>query len=208
MFYEETMDEVFRFGDVVRGFARSTPILLAPLLNDFSAPYKVEVQSSCLSVVLTPCCSMDKGMLSLAPLHEILRSFYQNPWLVEDFTRVNRRMPAEKSVPPNNWRAIPENVKDQQFNLEQDDWAFADFFVYEQHPLLPEYTVHIRSGPNQKTRYYMVDFKTMYKIECAEIRRNDHPVEAKVLQLSKASRAQLREKIAAYFARTPAEDEV
>ena len=208
MFYDQTMDGVFRFGDIVRGFPRSTPVLAGPLLDDCTAPYKIEVQSSCLSVILTPCCSIDKGTLSLAPLCQILRSFYQDPWHREDLTRVNRKMPAEKSVPPHAWRDMLQDVMERELDLERDSWAFEDFFVYEQHDLLPEYILNVRGGDNPRTRFYMVDFKTAYRIDCAEIKRNQHPVEAKVLQLSRETRAELREKIAAYFERTPAEDQL
>ena len=121
---------------------------------------------------------------------------------------MNRKMPAEKSVPPHVWRDTPQDVKEREFDLERDSWAFEDFFVYEQHRLLPEYTLNIRGQENPQTRFHMVDFKTAYRVDCAKIKRDEHPVEAKVLQLSRETRAELREKIAAYFGRTPVEDQL
>lgn len=209
MFYEHKIDKVFRFGDVVRGFASSTPILTAPLLNGGASPYKIEICSSPLSVILSPCCSIDKGILALVPLQRILPSFYQNPWWVEDFTRLNCKMPANKSVPPHRWEKMPLDVKERELDLEKDAYAYDDFFVYEENPLLPEYTMDIPNADNQQTRYYMIDFKTAYQINCDNIKRDkEHPIDAKLLQLSKKSRADLRDKIAAYFARIPAEDQV
>ncbi len=209
MFYERKIDKVFRFGDVVRGFASSTPILTEPLLNGDTSPYKIEVCSSRLSAILSPCCSIDKGILALAPLQSILPSFYQNPWWVEDFTRLNRKMPADKSVSPNTWATMPPYVKEKDFDLEEDGYAFDDFFVYEENLSLPEYTVNIPNADNQQTRYYMIDFKTAYRINCDKIKRGkEHPIDAKLLQLSKESRADLRNKIVAYFARIPVEDQV
>lgn len=211
MFYEreEPTDRLFRFGDVVRGFACCTPILKKPLLDTTSSLYQIEVCTSHFSAILSPCCSIDNEILLLAPLQALLPSFFQNPWLVGDFTRVNRKMPAEKSVPPHKWQSIPQDVKEREFDLENDAYAFDDFFVYKEHPLLPRYTVNMPNGPNQETGYYIVDFKTAYRTNCDQIRRNKpHPIEAKLLQLSKESRSDLREKIVAYFARVPFEDRI
>jgi hypothetical protein len=202
--FYENCQQVFRFGDVVKGFAQSTPILSKPLLEGNESLYHIEVSASHFSVILSPCCSIDNGMLALAPLKGIQPSFYQNPWLVEDFTRINRKMPADKSVPPHVWKAMPQNVKEEEFDLEKDGYAFDDFFVYAENPFLSKYILNIPKIGQKETGYYMIDFKTIYRINCDKIKRDkEPPIEAKLLQISKESRADLRNKISAYFARIP-----
>lgn len=209
MFYYSKIDVVFRFGDVVRGFACSTPVIENPVLDGHDFPFDLEVYSSRLSVVLSPCCSIDKGILSLAPLQELIPIFFKNPWWVEDFTCLNRPMPAERTIPPHKWKAMSQEIKERELDLENDAYAFDDFFIYQEHPLLPQYTVDLIGQPNQETGCYMVDFKTAYRINCDKIKRDkEHPIDAKLLQLSKESRADLRNKITAYFARIPVEDQV
>jgi len=208
-FYENKHDPVFRFGDVIKGFASSTPIIEHPLLTYDSLKYNIEVSTSHFSVVLSPCCSIDDGILTLAPLQKILPSFYQNPWLVEDFTRINRKMPAEKSVPPHKWASLSQEIKEKEFDLEKDGYAFDDFFIYAEHPSLPKYTVNLPRMENQLTGFYRLDFKTVYRINCDQIKRDKRqPTEAKLLQLSITSRSDLRNKISDYFARVPVEDQV
>lgn len=208
-FYEDEPDEVFRFGDVVRGFASSTPIIRDLLLDVNSVQYKIDVCSSSYCAVLSPCCSIGNEVLALVPLQHISQSLFKNPWLVDDFTRLNRKMSAENSVPPHVWKIMTQNVKEKNFDLDEDAYAFNDFFLYAANPLLPTYTVDIKGGGNQKTGCYMIDFKNAFRINCERIRRNkEHPVEGKVLQLTIDTRGALRDKIAAYFARVPEEDQI
>jgi hypothetical protein len=55
----------------------------------------------------------------------------------------------------------------------------------------------------------MIDFRRMHKVECDRIANaKQAPLDTKILQLSVDTRAELREKLAAYFWRVPAEDVV
>ena len=57
------------------------------------------------------------------------------------------------------------------------------------------------------TKFYMIDFRNTYKLDCEKIvSPKDAPLEAKVLELSIEARADLRNKIAFYYGRTPQED--
>lgn len=114
-------------------------------------------------------------------------------------------MPAEKTVPAAVWEKLTPEQKAKRFASTTEGYAFTDFFVYERHPSLPEYTLNKKGGP-VPTGYYMIDFKMMCRVNCDLIRSpQDSPIDAKVLELSIEARADLRNKIVAFFARNPDE---
>lgn len=81
-------------------------------------------------------------------------------------------------------------------------------FIYEQNDLFPEYSIR-KNGKNITIRYYMIDFKNIYKIDCGTIKSpTQAPLESKCLQISKQARSELRDKISYYYARVPVEDMV
>ena len=64
-----------------------------------------------------------------------------------------------------------------------------------------------RKGDNIETKYYMIDFKNIHKLNCDKINSpEDAPLQSKCLQLSVQTRSELREKISNYYARIPKED--
>jgi len=209
MFYREEMDDAFRFGDVLRGYILTTPDIEEPILvpSKIHEGYKIEVGLPLFSVVISPCCSIGEKKISLAPLIQVRNSFFDNPYFAEDLTKINRTMNPQEATPPNVWVSLP--LEEKQRRLEEGPgYAFLEFFIYERNILFPEYPVHRRQG-DIKTRYYMIDFRDIYKINCQKIiTPEDSPLNSKCLQLSIDARSDLRDKIVKYYSREPVEDKI
>lgn len=204
MFYQEEMDNALRFGDVLRGFILTSPIIKNP---GSVGAYEIAIRLPPYCVVLSPCCSIGHKVISLSPLIEIRPSFFDNPYFEEDLTRINRKMEPQQAVSPHVWEKFPLEVKQERLK-EGYGYGLFDVFIYEKHDLLPKYTVNRRQG-NIETNYYMVDFKNIYKINCGKIISAENaPLDAKYLQLSIQTRSELRDKIAYYYARIPKEDRI
>ena len=203
MFYLISSEATYRFGDVIQGYALAETEINQPTsLTDYS----ISVQHPQYSVILTPCCSIENQTILLSPLIQLKQSFFNNPFFVEDFTRINRKMPVEKMVPPAAWPKIP--LKKQQEMLEKGNaLAFYDLFIYEKHDLLPSYEINLKGQDNLMTNHYMISFKNCFKINCAQISRSKNiPEGTKVLQLSIDARNQLRDKLTYFYSRVPDED--
>lgn len=207
MFYEEEAQRVLRFGDVLQGYLSSTPVIQEPIIKKPIYGCHIDVDLPKCTVMMDPCCRTRHKMISLSPLIEIWGTFFNNPYLAEDLTRVNREMEPQQSVPPNVWKTFPEEEKQKRLRVERT-YAFENLFIYEPHPLLPKYTVSRREG-DIETNYYMVDFRNTYKLRCNKIHSpTDAPLESKILTLSRDTRSKFRDKIAAYYGKVPAEDKV
>ena len=210
MFYAKKMDNILRFGDVVRGYVLPNTTIKEPILSlkSESHNYAIDIEMP-YSVVLTPCCSIGESTISLTPLIEVRSSFFKNPYYAEDLTRVNRMMKPQQSLSPDEWGKF--SLEEQQRRLAvETTYAHPNLFVYDENEIFKEYTLRQR-----KIRYYMINFKNSYTIKCAMIKRpedlkpEDAPIiESKVLQLSIQARSELRDKIAYYYSRIPEEDEI
>lgn len=208
MFYSDKMDQKFRFGDIIKGFATATPIINNPPLDTSRLSFQIEVTQSGFYVVLSPCCSINKNVVVLCPLIKLRSTFLKNPYLEEDMTRINKPMRPEQAIPPNVWEQFPEQERQKRLAVGMN-YAFVELFVYAKHPLFPEYALSGRQGQKRKTQEYMVDFRQSFTVHCAKITNNSTPFEnVKVLQLSIDARGYLRNKLAAYFSRVPKEDKV
>jgi len=202
MFYQEETDNALRFGDVLKGFILTSPIIKNP---DSLENYEISVIQPDFCVILSPCCSIGHKVITLSPLIPVRGSFFNNPYFSEDLTRINRKMEPQQTVPPPAWEQFSDDMKQEKLK-EGLAHAFLDLFIYENHVLLPEYIVHRKEG-NVITQYHMIDFKNSYKIDCDRINSpEDAPLNKKVLQLSIESRSELRDKIAKYYSRIPIED--
>jgi hypothetical protein len=85
-------------------------------------------------------------------------------------------------------------------------YVFLEVFIYKEHDLFPQYTIPRKEG-NITTRYYMIDFRYAFRVNCDKItRKQQDPLGAKRLQLSISTRAELRDKISFYYSRVPEED--
>jgi len=209
MFYEDKPEKALRFGDVVRGFILSAPRVDSPSSAHLPHEYNIEVSSPNFAAIMSPCCSIGEKTLALSPLIKVLPGFFQNPYLKEDLTNVNRPMTPEQSVPPDVWKTFSQAEKQRRLNLSKPkSHAFVSLFVYMLHDLIPAYTILSKHG-NVETGYYMVDFRRIYRVECKRVQHaKDAPLEIKILQLSIQTRTELRGKIASYFSRVPEEDKV
>ena len=210
MFYVEKTDNYLRFGDVVRGYILPNTTIKEPILSfkSESHNYTIDVEMP-YSVVLTPCCSIGESMISLTPLIKVRSNFFNNPYFAEDLTRINRLMKPQQSLSPDELEKF--SPEEKQRSLEKKiNYALLNYFIYEENEIFKKYPLRKR-----EIRYYMINFKNIYTMKCAMIKRpkelkpEDAPIiESKVLQLSIQARSELRDKIAYYYSRIPEEDEI
>jgi hypothetical protein len=124
MFYQDEMDNALRFGDVLRGF-----ILTSPILNDIDSMehYKIVVFQPTSCVILSPCCSIGHDVLTLSPLISVRGSFFNNPYFSQNLTRINREMEPQKAFPPHIWERFPEKVKQEKL---KEGFSYISGFIY------------------------------------------------------------------------------
>lgn len=202
MFYYGKLDNALRFGDILKGY-----VLVSSDIKDpkFINEYVINVNVPSFSVIISPCCSIGDKSISLTPLIKVRKTFFDNPYLSNDLTRINRKMKPEEAFPPHVWEGFPPEEKDKRLN-EGEGYAFLDCFIYDKNEIFPEYTINRREG-NFNTNYYMIDFRNIYKINCDKIiNATNSPLENKCLQLSIQTRDELRNKLSYYYWRPPKED--
>ena len=209
-FYTNNPTDCLRLGDVVSGFSIATPSSDRLVKTD-DTPHNlvITVVRPRYLVVMTPCCSIENGVVVLAPLANLRPAFFQNPHFVQDLARINRKVHPKDSVPPISWDALTPEQKAVKLNLDPG-YVFLDCFVYEPHDFLPRYSVK-KGKMAWETEHYMVDFKAMYRFECKMIRRENKntPVPDgcnKLLELTAAARKELRDKLTYFFSRPADED--
>ena len=210
MFYEEKLDDILRLGDVVRGYISANPSIKEPISSSQSEEYsyKIDIGLPNYCVVLTPCCSIGNGMLSLTPLIRIFGSFLKNDYFEEDLTRINRRMEPKQTMTDDEWSKLTDEQQQRRL-AEGINYALLQYFIYEENGLFQKYTLKKYEISN-----YMVDFRNIYTIKCPMIKRPEitcpknapEIIESKVLQLSVQARSELRDKISYYYSRPPKED--
>jgi hypothetical protein len=213
MFYEKNIDNVLRFGDVLKGYIAITPNIKNPILmlSALNEGYNIDINLPIFSVIISPSCSIGDDIISLTPLIKVRNTFFNNPYFKEDLTRINREMKPQLAVSPYIWNGLSPEEKQRrlQEGKEGKGYAFLEIFIYEECDLFPKYKVDMRQGENILTNYYMIDFRNTYKLSCDKIKSPEKaPLESKCLQLSLQTRAELRDKISYYYARVPKEDEV
>jgi hypothetical protein len=208
MFYQDDLDKALRFGDVVIGYILTNAMLEKPNWEARLGDYTINISSPLFSAVMTPCCSIEDKTLVLTPLVQLYSTFFDNPYLAEDLTRVNRIMSPQQAVPPHVWDQLGGQEKQKRM-AEGNTYAFANLFIYERHNALPQYDLHRREKNNIVTNYYMINFKNLYKVHCDKvISPTNSPLESKCLQLSLETREELRVKLARYYSRVPPEDQL
>lgn len=216
MFYEspDKIDKLLRLGDVVKGYISNTTRIKQPFLTFESSVYhnySVDFEVPSFSVVLTPCCSIgEQHMLCLSPLIQLKSDFFKNPYLVEDFTRINREIEPDKAFTPDDWEKM--SYEEQQEKLaKRKGYMLLYLYIYAPSDL---FTPYDKRG-QEETKYYMIDFRNIQTIKCDLIQSRERTKEenvqilaSKCLQLSKLTREELRQKLAHYFSRPPVEDEL
>jgi len=203
-FYEAKPSGKLRFGDVIKGCISYTTSIDKINELDFNKNYKINVNLTNYSVVLTPCCTIDNKdkLLVITPLTKVKNSFYKNPYFFENLTNINRVMEPSKTVAPNVWERLPEVEKIKRLE-EGNVYGLLEYFIYPQNDYFTEYEVSMKDMKNFSTKYYMIDFKQCYKVRCENINKVWN---LKVLELTIKARGELRDKIAYYYGRPPKED--
>lgn len=210
MFYSKETKSILRFGDVLTGFILTSTNINELLIGKNKIGYNINVSYPSYSAVMSPCCSIERNVISLTPLIPILPSFFDNPYFEGDLTNINRKMYPQQSVPPHIWEKLGEEER-QRRHAEGFGYAFTDLFIYEFSDVLQKYIINHKIKKNIETGFYMIDFKNITKVNCGLI-KDPKPIQApsgsKCLELSIEARGELREKISDYFGRVPKEDEI
>jgi hypothetical protein len=202
------MDKALRFGDVLQGYPSTTPIIEEPMLKESIARYNINVDLPKFTVVMDPCCEIRNKTISLTPLIQVSRAFFDNPYFAEDLTRINRKMEPQQAVSPTIWEKLPLEERQKRLEVGQT-YALLNLFIYEKHELFPKYILRRKDKENIETNYYMIDFRNTYKLCCDKIISPENsPLESKILQLSIEARSELREKLINYYANIPPEDKI
>lgn len=204
-FYQESIDQGFRFGDVIKGFVSATPSVSNPPINSDNTDYSIEI-STPYCAIISPCCSIKDKVISLSPLLHVNKTIFRNPYCKEDLTRINRTVPSEKSVPPIAFEKMPPEEKERILS-KGPSYIFLNLFIYEQHDLFPEYPIQLNGADDFNTRYYVIDFRNTFRVNCSKIQNPTNvPPGLKCLQLTIDTRNVLRDKITHYYGRLPEED--
>lgn len=203
-FYVETPEPGLRFGDVVIGFVATSTEFKVPCA-DTPPAWRLKVTAAKYFAVLSPCCSIERGTLLLAPLLPVRAAFLSNAHLASDLLRLNEPVAPERQLPEHAWERLPDEEKTKRL-AEGDAFIFMECFIFAPHPLLGKYMMQLKSGPEEHAAY-MIDFSTAFRLECDAIARDKPaPPGTKLLQLTIRTRGLLRSKVAAYFNRIPDED--
>jgi len=203
MFYESKISNAFRLGDVIKGFISVQPTIKNPIIGAMTEKdnYKIDINLPQFSVILSPCCSIGDSKITLTPLVRLKNTIFKNKFFIEDPTRINREIEPQYTLPPEEFEKLPQPEKDKILQSEKG-YTLLEWFIYEQHDLFPQYELR-----GIDTKYYMIDFRNIYKINCSQIKTPEKvPIESKVLELSIQARANLREKLSYYYGRVPEED--
>lgn len=209
MFYESISDNFsnFRFGDVLKGYIEAIPHIEEPTLSPVDQNYQIDIGFPKFSVIISPCCSIGNKIISLTPLIQLRGDFFGNPYFAEDLTRINRKMEPSQTVSPEIWAKFSLEEKEKRLK-EGNSYALLELFIYEKNDFFPKYVVDRKQG-NIETNFYMIDFRNTYKLCCEKIvNPKDVPIVSKVLQLSIATRSELRDKLSSYYGKTPKEDKI
>jgi hypothetical protein len=231
MSYNVTIDDSLRFGDVVKGYLCVAPKVDKPFIDNKSDVFTIKVNNPLFSVVIDPCCEIGNGSVSLVPLEEVNSRLWDIAYLASNMTLLNIPGNAKNLMHPSTWNKLVDEEKKIAIQ-ESDKFGHTPFFVYEGNALFPEYSIirenrytevidSISKLPKYEikkekvpftTNHRMINFKNIYQLSCDKIVTAGKPLDevikkSIVLQLSKTTRNQLREKLSYYFRKKPAEDE-
>jgi hypothetical protein len=209
-FYEDNIDAVLRFGDVLEGYALANSVLSKPftlLRKEDEKRYSLDVRLPKYCVVLTPCCNIEAGRIVLTPLIQLKGDMIKNDRLEGKYLDLNAEIEPYRALSDRRWNKLDEGER-AAIKAKKKSYTYHENFVYFENRHFDEYKLAGRF-----LRYYMIDFTKLFYIKCELIKRDakNEPLEivrSKVLQLTKNSRALLRMKLATYYYRVPEEDSV
>lgn len=205
-FYEPAGKEL-RLGDIVAGFTCVVPHLQpgSDASHDRVGELSnIQVVRECLAVVLTPCCSIEGHELVIGPLEHVCAAWFDNPFVSEDFVRIDRRMSNEQYTPPTEWARM-DSIEKASRQAVGPGWAFVEYFAFPSGGLLPPYESTYKRR-QYVTDCYVVDFRRPMLVDHEFPHAEGHTCGEKLLQLSPEARGLLRDKIANYYFRQPAEN--
>lgn len=200
-FYLPEPSKELRFGDVVTGFQYAAIHMDSPNKGAKRLDVKIHVTSPECFAIMTPCCSIEEKSVALAPFVDLRWQISQVPYLKDNPLRINSEMEAHLPFSPEQLEKMPE-AKRNELYARPPAYIYLDCFVYAPTDIFATYTVK-RGGQEWKDiRHRMVDFKSIFRVECTQIVRNQ-PVSdgIKIAELSEESRTQLRQKLTYYFGR-------
>ena len=162
MFYDSNPQKVLRFGDIVRGFLLTHSHSYSPSSASKPDVYQIEVRHPELTVVLTPCCTIAQScgnMLVISPLRKIKPdSFFNNSYLREDFTRINRVMTIQQAIGPNKW----QNISDEEKSLIEE-YSKGKTVPFDYSKILTDYIVYYAQETPDNYAIEDKDSKITYK---------------------------------------------
>lgn len=198
MFYKDPVDPIIRQGDIINGLISPEIIAHNFLDKRFTTnsdpSFSIDVRFN-FAAVITPCCTIQKAnYLSLCPLIPLLKDFEQNPFLSEDPTRVNLKVPPEKCVPPISWEKVLTPEERQRRIEKGSTYIYLQYFVFKKYKDI-------------LTDDVMIDFTNTFNIRRKDLgNKNIKMLPVRVLQLSDETRETLRQKLVAFFIRKPEEE--
>lgn len=213
MFYTNPFDSQLRFGDVVKGFVLATSTIEKPMIMNEQHNYQVDINFPNLCVILSPCCTISEktkndGIVAMSPLIPIRVCFFDNPYFKEDLMRINKVMAPEQTVAPDIWTHFPPEEQEKR-KAQGISYALLELFVYQEHEYFPEYTLTNAKRESFKTKFFMIDFRNNFKVNCEALKKGEETLlNAKLLQLSANARKELRDKISYFYGRETEEDKI
>lgn len=230
MFYSDTPSSGLRFGDVISGFPLSSSLIKKPI-SSLNEEYNIVTNISKYTVILDPSCSIGDEKISLSPLKQIPKKFFDNPKLQKNLLILNQYMSPQLGIHPQEWNTYSTEKKIEILNQE-NGYTNLNYFIYDAHKLLDEYNVKSsvkyeeiigedeiiaykvkKEDVNYLTSAYILDFKEIYHVKCDKIvdqntqQTSEEILGAKILELSQEYRKMLGEKLNTYFARILNEDD-
>lgn len=230
MFFQDAIGKKLRFGDVLKGYLSTTPRISEPFDESGKEPYNIDVRVPEFSVVMDPCCHIGGGSISLTPLIQVKPHFWDTPCLTEDMTRINHKAMPKDLMHPVVWNRLPGEEKLQALSAIPD-YGLRNYFIYKENSVFPPYDVKREMRYNEvvdsdsklpkyekikeqrviTTRYYMINFKNIYHLNCEKISTiknmaNEEILRSICIQLSIKTRNALRDKMSFYFRNRPEED--
>lgn len=202
-FFADQLDPEFRLGDIIDF---RTAIALSSVDLAHSKKWQISLTPCRFVVILTPCCSIEREWMLVAPLEEIRLSFLENDYFAEDLLRINKLVPPEHHLPRQAWDRL-DDAQRQERRMKGPDYVVREVFLYKPHVLLPSYKLKGRGGAETTQDHYLVNFKQAFPIQSPAISRNANcPAGLKMLELSAIARRDLREKLGNFYSRAAEED--
>lgn len=206
MFYNSKPGNELRFGDVLEGFLLYTPTINSPI-KEMKGSYTIDIEMPQHCVILTPCCSIKDGFITITPLQRIKKDILNNENFIQKPELLNYEIEPSLARSKKDLESLDQNNLEEYLS-QPKAYSHYECFLYPGHDLLPVYMEKTKEGV-VNTNAYMIDFRCTYRINNKYITRKNRILEnSKVLELSISARDSLRNKMAHFFGRVPDEDAV